>query len=136
MKKSYLKKYNMNKKEYQELLKREEWQNKRLVVLKRDNYKCVKCNCKKNLHVHHTYYLIDRMPWQVPDDCLITLCKVCHKKEHKGRSIQSFMRKRPPRHNIKKLSKEKRRYDNMIKNLSKKDRELQEKYNKIRNKLA
>ena len=126
----------MNKKDYKELLKREEWKNKRKTILKRDNYKCVKCNCKKTLHVHHTYYLIGKMPWDVPDDCLITLCKICHDKEHKGKNIKSFFRRKPPKNKLKKLSKVERRINNLLKNMSKKDRELQNKYDKIRNKFA
>ncbi len=125
----------MNKKEYRELLQREEWKNKRDSILIRDNHKCVKCGCKNKLHVHHTYYLIDKMPWQVPDDCLITLCSTCHKKEHKGKSINSFVRKSPPKNKIKRSNKKSRYLNNSINKLSKKDKELQEKYNNIRNKL-
>lgn len=126
----------MNKQEYKELLQRKEWQDKREVILKRDNHKCVKCNRNKKLHVHHTYYLIGKMPWEVPDDCLITLCDICHGKEHKGKNIKSFERKRPPKKKLKKLSKKERQINSLINNLSKKDRELQEKYDKLRNKLA
>lgn len=87
----------MDKSEYRELLKRKEWINKRNLILKRDKYKCVKCNCNKKLHVHHTYYLVGKMPWQVPDECLVTLCNLCHEKEHKGRYISTFVRKSPPK---------------------------------------
>lgn len=102
----------MNKEEYSELLKRKEWINKRNSILKRDKRKCVKCSCKKSLHVHHTYYLIGKMPWEVPDDCLITLCKVCHEKEHEGKDIKSFARKYPPKNKPK--SPKKRRVKNKI----------------------
>jgi len=95
----------MNKEDYSELLKRKEWINKRNSILKRDKRKCVKCNCNKFLHVHHTYYLIGKMPWEVPDDCLITLCKTCHEKEHEGKDIKSFSRKHPPKNKPKSLRK-------------------------------
>ena len=98
----------MNKKEYRELLQREEWKNKRDSILIRDNHKCVKCECKKDLHVHHTYYLIGKMPWEVPDDCLITLCKVCHEKEHDGKNIVTFIRKNPPKNKVKPLRNNKK----------------------------
>lgn len=82
----------MNKQEYQKALKSPKWLTKRNRIKKRDKYKCTKCGCKDNLHVHHTYYLPNKMPWEVPDDCLITLCKVCHEKEHKDKDIKSFIK--------------------------------------------
>ncbi len=33
-------------------------------------------------HIHHEYYLKHSSPWQVPDSCLVTLCKNCHDKRH------------------------------------------------------
>jgi 5-methylcytosine-specific restriction endonuclease McrA len=104
---------------YKELLQTKEWQNKRKLILKRDNYQCTTCNSKDNLHVHHKYYLEGKMPWEVPDDCLVTLCKICHKKEHKGKNIKSFIKKHPPKNNIKKLNKKRREYNNMLNKLSK-----------------
>lgn len=95
----------MNKEEYKELLERKEWQDKRKIILKRDNHKCTKCNCNKSLHLHHTYYLEGKMPWEVPDDCLITLCKTCHEKEHKGKDIKTFARKYPPKNKLLKKVK-------------------------------
>jgi hypothetical protein len=95
----------MNKQEYAKALRRKEWRNKRKEILKRDNYACTKCKDTKELHVHHTYYLEGKMPWEVPNDCLITLCKSCHKKEHEGKSIQSFVRKadkKEPKRKVKK----------------------------------
>lgn len=87
----------MNKQEYQKALKSPKWLAKRNKIKKRDKYKCTKCGCKDNLHVHHTYYLPNKMPWEVPDECLVTLCKVCHEKEHKDRDIKSFVRTSPPK---------------------------------------
>jgi len=87
----------MNKEEYSEALKSPHWIKKRNIIKKRDGYKCVKCGRKDNLQVHHTYYLEGRNPWDVPNDCLITLCGGCHKKAHKGRDIKSFYRKNPPK---------------------------------------
>lgn len=91
----------VNKEEYKKALKDPRWLTKRKRIKKRDKYKCVKCNCKDNLHVHHTYYLPNKMPWAVPDDCLITLCKTCHEKEHEGRDIKSFIKAKPPKHKNK-----------------------------------
>ena len=90
------------------------------------------------------------MPWEVPDDCLITLCDVCHEKEHEGRNISTFVRKSPPKNkktpNKKKVinkrpRKERREQNRKLKakkklqdNLSKTDRELQKKYDDLKDK--
>ena len=49
-------------------------------VLKRDGNKCTKCGSTKNLIVHHKHYNIDKLTYYD----LITLCRGCHKIEHKG----------------------------------------------------
>lgn len=140
----------MTKEEYQKALKSPKWKTKRKKILERDNYTCTKCDSKKSLHVHHTYYLIGKMPWEVPDGCLITLCKVCHEKEHKGKDIKSFARKSPPKNRkplnknkvVKKRPRKERREQNkklklkkkLQDSLSKTDRELQKKYDDLKDK--
>lgn len=119
----------MTKEEYANALKSPQWISKRDRIKKRDGYECTKCNSTKYLHVHHTYYLRDRMPWQVPDDCLITLCKSCHKKEHAGKPISSFYRNKPPKNKLDKPVKKK-----SSDKLSKADAELQKKYDEIKKK--
>ena len=113
----------MNKWEYRKALKSPKWKAKRQLILKRDNYKCAVCECKANLHVHHKYDLEGKMPWEVPDSCLVTLCKTCHEKEHEGKNIQSFIRRKK----VPKKKKKDKQYD-----LLKPDRELQEKYDKLK----
>lgn len=55
------------------------WQKKRLDILSRDRFTCVKCGDKaRTLHVHHKYYVTGRMPWQYPDVSLESLCEKCH----------------------------------------------------------
>ena len=120
----------MTREEYSEALKSPQWIIKRDRIKKRDGYNCVKCGSKDSLHVHHTYYLRDKMPWQVPDDCLITLCKICHKKEHEGKPISSFYRNNPQKVKTK-VKKTKTKRNN---NLSKADAELQKKYDEIKKK--
>ena len=123
----------MNKEEYSKALKSPEWIIKRDKIKKRDGYKCVKCSCNEELHVHHKYYLPDKMPWEVPDDCLITLCRVCHEKEHRGRDISSFIRTTPP--NKKKQTKtDKKEKVSKTPSISRTDRELQDKYDLLRSK--
>lgn len=35
-----------------------------------------------SLHVHHKYYILDRLPWEYPDVDLVTLCNWCHWQFH------------------------------------------------------
>ena len=77
----------MLKSEYQELLQREEWKIRRKQILKRDKYKCCKCDSKENLHVHHIWYIEGNMPWEAPNEHLQTLCETCHTKEHAKKPI-------------------------------------------------
>lgn len=68
---------------YSEKLKDPRWQKKRLEILERDSFTCVKCSDKENtLHVHHRYYVPKRELWNYPDWACITLCKTCHDNEH------------------------------------------------------
>lgn len=129
----------MNKEEYQKALENSKWKRKRNYIKKRDGYKCTKCGEKESLHVHHTYYLVGKMPWEVPNDCLITLCSGCHEKEHEGRDISSFVRTEPP--NKKKSVKKKKKgsknsrllFDSNMR-MNKDDKELQKKYDELKQK--
>ena len=56
------------------------WKEIRAIILKRDNYTCV-CGNKQNLQVHHKTYKHHFQEHKFLKD-LITLCKVCHEKEH------------------------------------------------------
>lgn len=67
--------------DYSELLKHPFWQRKRLEIFKRDDFTCQKCQDKfTQLQVHHKYYKKDCLPWEYPNDALITYCDLCHKK--------------------------------------------------------
>lgn len=68
---------------YSEKLKDPKWQKKRLEVMQRDEFRCVRCNDdSKTLNVHHQYYIKGRDPWDYPEMLLITLCEDCHEVEH------------------------------------------------------
>jgi hypothetical protein len=68
---------------YHELLKRPEWQRKRLEVMDRADFKCSRCSSHdKTLNVHHRFYLKGRKPWEYPDDVFVCLCEACHIKWH------------------------------------------------------
>jgi 5-methylcytosine-specific restriction endonuclease McrA len=61
-----------------------EWKTLRQKVLRRDGYRCTKCNSKKKLHVHHKTY--KRLFNEHLED-LVTLCKHCHEKVHEQQEI-------------------------------------------------
>jgi len=65
--------------EYYEYLKSAKWAVIRDRILKRDGYKCTRCDNKAFLQVHHLTY--DNI-FEEKDEDLITLCKKCHRKEH------------------------------------------------------
>ena len=67
------------KKYYNEYLKTEDWQIKRYVVLKRDNWTCVKCGADAT-QVHHKKYA--KNIGKEPIKWLISVCKTCHEKLH------------------------------------------------------
>lgn len=71
------------------------YKNWRKEVLKRDYYKCTKCNSKKELQVHHKitlYSIVEKYSFNIKDimnspefndiENGITLCRECHIKEH------------------------------------------------------
>ena len=65
---------------YEHYLGTGQWQEKRKLVFKRDNYQCQKCGTGKNLNVHHITY--ENLYNEEIED-LTTLCKPCHEKIHK-----------------------------------------------------
>jgi hypothetical protein len=42
------------------------------------------------MHVHHKYYLKNRLPWEYQDEALITLCNWCHWKVHESEIIPVY----------------------------------------------
>lgn len=59
------------------MLKHPKWQKKRLEVLNRDKWCCVKCkDTETTLHIHHLKYT--GKPWEAPKKDLVTLCADCH----------------------------------------------------------
>lgn len=71
---------------YSDKLKDPRWQKRRLEILDRDNWSCVNCGWEKEeLNVHHKWYDDGVEPWDHVDECLVTLCKKCHKMEHENK---------------------------------------------------
>lgn len=58
------------------------WLKCRAKIIKRDGGVCRRCPSKKVLQVHHIKYIGTHL-WDTPAKWLITLCKVCHEKEHR-----------------------------------------------------
>jgi 5-methylcytosine-specific restriction endonuclease McrA len=62
-------------------LKSDDWQRKRHVVLKRDNWRCVYCGAHAN-QVHHKRYA-KRNIGKEPIKWLVSVCQSCHDKQHR-----------------------------------------------------
>ncbi|NML39626.1 hypothetical protein HHL17_20670 [Chitinophaga sp. G-6-1-13] len=42
------------------------------------------------IHVHHTYYVLNNLPWEYDTGSLITVCSDCHKAIHKNEIIYVY----------------------------------------------
>lgn len=42
------------------------------------------------LEVHHLYYILNRLPWEINDDGLITLCNKCHEELHFSEKVPVY----------------------------------------------
>lgn len=65
------------------------YKRRRKEIIKRDDYKCTKCNSKENLEIHHIIPIIN---FEDPNDAhydknVITVCKKCHYKIERGIKI-------------------------------------------------
>ena len=68
---------------YSDMLKCTDWKFIRLKILVRDGYTCQDCKeVSARLHVHHKFYLKDKLPWEMDESGLISLCAKCHKLRH------------------------------------------------------
>jgi hypothetical protein len=73
---------------YWEKLRDPRWQKKRLQILERDRWACVRCgDTTTTLNVHHGYYERGLDPWDYGDYSLWTLCEPCHEKAQAELSI-------------------------------------------------
>lgn len=64
---------------YADLLRRPEWQKRRLEVLQAADFTCSSCDAKDaELHVHHLIYRRGAKPWEYGEHELEVLCKHCH----------------------------------------------------------
>lgn len=74
---------------YSKKLQNPKWQKKRLEILNRDKWKCVKCKDEKTeLHVHHLKY--EGEPHEVSNDFLVTLCAHCHEQIERFKKMDIY----------------------------------------------
>src|SRR5262245_3205341 len=66
---------------YRQLLRDPRWQRRRLEIFQRDDWTCQRCgSMKRELHVHHQWYISGAAPWEVAGEGLLTLCARCHEE--------------------------------------------------------
>ena len=75
---------------YEQKLSCLEWQDKRKVIIERDGGRCTSCGKSHYLQVHHTFYVLNCLPWEYTNDDLITLCNDCHFKLHVKHTIPVY----------------------------------------------
>ena len=73
-----------------EYMKSNEWKQKRLLVLARDNHKCIICGSDSNLEVHHTSY---KTLYNEDLNDLVTLCRYHHQLQHEYYGINNIHNK-------------------------------------------
>lgn len=73
----------MSSKLYRESILEREWIEKSRYIKNRDGNCCTKCSATMILQVHHKYNVANRLPWEYPDNALITYCSNCHSDAHK-----------------------------------------------------
>jgi HNH endonuclease len=59
-------------------------------VIDRDEYKCVRCGNKENLHVHHIIPKEEGGKDVIKN--LETLCQPCHIEEHEGQPVANLLK--------------------------------------------
>ena len=75
---------------YSDQLKSKNWQKKRLEILNLHQFTCEECQREDDLqlHVHHRFYLKNRLAWEYDNDVFQVLCEDCHKKVHEKKAIK------------------------------------------------
>jgi hypothetical protein len=43
------------------------------------------------IHVHHLYYVMDKLPWEYPHDALTSLCASCHESLHQREHVRIYL---------------------------------------------
>lgn len=66
------------------------WLAKRKEILLRDNFKCTRCESRRDLKVHHIQYI--GKIWETPNEFLTTLCDSCHRLTHQEEWLENVRR--------------------------------------------
>lgn len=135
------------------MLRSKKWQALRKQVLQRDNYICQNCGIKENLNVHHLHYIHGLKPVNQGLNTMITLCDNCHELEHSKKPISEFFinkseaiklygdiylaknfekEKAPSREKSSLNLKDQQRLSKLMSKINKKDRILQQRYDKLK----
>lgn len=69
-------------KHYEHLLKDERWKLFRLRVMSERGCSCECCGGTDILQIHHTFYIMGKMPWEYDIKDMRVLCKKCHQRIH------------------------------------------------------
>lgn len=65
--------------EFWEKYKHPKWQEMRLRVMQRAEFRCEDCACEdETLNVHHGFYVKGKDPWDYPESSFSCLCESCH----------------------------------------------------------
>lgn len=68
---------------YAELLRKPQWQRRRLEIMARDGFACRVCGeSEEMLQVHHLAYRAGALPWDYAASELVALCESCHDTHH------------------------------------------------------
>ena len=64
------------------------WQKRRLEIMQRDGFRCLRCGADDvTLNVHHRRYITGRKIWEYDDEDLGTFCQPCHETIHGLRDV-------------------------------------------------
>jgi hypothetical protein len=113
--------YEERLEEYDDYIKSPEWKQKRLIILKRDKYRCVMCN-KPAQEIHHVNY--HKFNSKGEENTCVSLCRRCHKCEEdmKDDDYLDFLKEREEF--IEDLSEKKIKKDKKLKDLHKNNKPL------------
>jgi len=60
-------------------------------IYKNTSIKLVEMENPLIAHVHHTYYILNKLPWDYPEDALMLVCHMCHRNIHLNENIKVYL---------------------------------------------
>lgn len=58
-----------------------------IINRQKPNFRNYKWIFVKGIHVHHKYYQLSKLPWEYPDEALVSLCWICHENLHANQKV-------------------------------------------------